>query len=127
MGYMCTFSRAHPFPQFGNSRTDCAEISRLFRGPLAMCFTQDGDICFSAGVTVHTFKHIYSLPLVYLPKCTLLVAYNGNGGVPQGSILGPLLLNEFVKTIQKGRKNEWMLSQDLGLVNTRLSLLSLKK
>ena len=47
--------------------TDCAETSCVVREPLAMRFTQNGDILMSARVTVSTFKHIYLLPLVHRP------------------------------------------------------------
>ena len=42
------------FPHLGNGWTDCADICCVVRGPLAVHFTQDGDIFSSARVTVPT-------------------------------------------------------------------------
>ena len=68
----------------GNGWTDGAENWCVVRGPPAMHFKQDGDILPSARVTVHTFKHIYSLTLVHRRKRRLtgiffLTNYNGWG------------------------------------------------
>ena len=41
-----------------------------------MRFTQNVDIRTSARVTVLTFKHICSLPLIHRPKGVLLVLYD---------------------------------------------------
>ena len=51
----------------------------MIRGLLAMRFTQRGDVRTSARVTVHTFKHICSLPLVHRLKGVLLVYYRCRG------------------------------------------------
>ena len=70
--HTCARVDVHPFPYLGNGWTDCARIWCVVRGQLAM-FVQRKDICASAGVTVHTFNHIYSLLLVHRPKDVLLV------------------------------------------------------
>ena len=59
--------RTH-FTYLGNGWADCAETWCVIRGSLAMRFTQNRDIRTSARVTVHTFKHICSLPVVHRPK-----------------------------------------------------------
>ena len=43
-----------PFPYLGNGFADCAETWCVVRGPLAMRFTQDGDVRTSARGTVLT-------------------------------------------------------------------------
>ena len=56
--YRCTCARApvpHPFLYLW---TYCAETWCVFRGPLAMRFTQNGDT--SARETVHTFQHLFA-------------------------------------------------------------------
>ena len=58
VGYRCMCVRVHLFPYLRNGWTDLAETWCVVRGPLAMCFTQNGGICMSTYVTVHTFKHI---------------------------------------------------------------------
>ena len=50
--------------------------------------TQDGDVRTSARVTVHTFKHICSLPLVHRPKGVLLVGIPGSGVATSLRLLG---------------------------------------
>ena len=59
-----------PLPELGNGWTDCAKIWCVVRGQLAMRFTKAGDISPSERVTVHTFEHICSLPLVHHPKAS---------------------------------------------------------
>ena len=71
-------ARAHVHAPFHISEMACRIALKFgvwFRGPLAMRFTQYG---ISARAheqlnTVHTFKHIYSLPLVDRLKGVLLV------------------------------------------------------
>ena len=83
-----------PISYIGNGWMDCAETCYLARAPLAMYFAQDGDVRTSACVTAHTFKHIYSLPLVYRPKGVLRVTEKtardascarGTSSVPESS------------------------------------------
>ena len=64
-----------PFSYLENGWTDCAENWCVIRGLLAIHFAKDGDIFPSARVNVHTFKHIYPLPLVHRPKGAFLVLY----------------------------------------------------
>ena len=45
----------------------------VVRGPLAMHCTQHGGYPHERLVTVHTFKHICSLPFIHRPKGVLLV------------------------------------------------------
>ena len=75
--YLGTAARVHVrilFPYLKNGWTDCAETWCVARGPLAMRCTQDGRFCTNASVpNYHTFKHIYSLPLVRRPKGVILV------------------------------------------------------
>ena len=60
----------------------CAEIWCMAWGPLAMHFTHDERYLHEYTGNCHTFKHIYSLPLVYRPKGVSLVlrcfTWNGN-------------------------------------------------
>ena len=68
-------ARALTFPYLGNANswTDCAETWCVVGGPLDMRCTQNGEYLHEQHVTVHTFKDIYSLPLVHHPKGILLV------------------------------------------------------
>ena len=64
-----------PSPPFRISET-AGRIALNFSvlgGPQAKRFTQDGDICTRARVTVNTYKHIYFLSLVHRPKGVILV------------------------------------------------------
>ena len=51
--YTCTCARAHLLSVTREWLDYYAKIRCAFRGPLAIRFTQDGDICSSAHVTVH--------------------------------------------------------------------------
>ena len=54
-----------------NGWMDCAEIWCEAGGPLAMHFTRDGGYLHGQTGNCHSFKYIYSLPLVHRPKGVL--------------------------------------------------------
>ena len=60
-----------------------------------MCFTQNGDIRTSARVTVYTFKHFSSLPLVHRTKAVLLVLHykKASGSCSSGVFRGRRINN----------------------------------
>ena len=61
------------FLNLSNRWTHCGGNWCVVRHTLFMRFAQDGGNCTYARAAVHTFKHIYSLPIVHRPKKRLTV------------------------------------------------------
>ena len=62
-----------PFSFLGKGWTDCAETWCVVRGPLAMCFTQDGWYPHERTCNCTHVKPLCWPPLVHRPKGVLLV------------------------------------------------------
>ena len=68
------------------------------------------NICRSARVTLYTFKHIYSPPLVHRPKGVLLLTVH-NGHLVMAEWLWMMLTSEMLKMAKNGKKN-WLRELD---------------
>ena len=72
-GEHCTYARAHHFSYLSNRWSFVMKFVVLLDTHQLCVVHRLSNICASARTAVHSFKHIYLLPLVHRPEGFLLV------------------------------------------------------